>query len=360
MRAWILWLAARWRIKKDQPVIVAIGGAIAKTSTKTAIGAVLNEAFPGHVRVGYGNLNTLLGVPLAILGFEIDFYKEKIGFWRWLKILIQAKWRAAFSKLPKYLVLEFGTDQTGDLDNITKRIQPDYSVITIVGPAHLANYADAAAMANDEGFLAERTKPTGVVFINHADPYREEHRARAKAKVREIVTPLEIMATEYAKAVGQELKIGPATINAGLHNYQQPEHRFNQKKIGSWTLLDDSYNASPLAMEAALNRLHQLPGRHVAVLGEMRELGQDEVEFHTSVGRYAKNRADVIIGVGELAKNFQPTHWFATSDEAAKAIFSFLKEGDTILVKGSKAVHMQKIIDTLESTATANEHHSDN
>lgn len=165
VRAGILWLWARWRIKKDQPIIIAVGGAIAKTSTKAAIGAILREAFPGQVRVGYGNLNSYLGVPLAVLGFEIDFYKHKVGFWGWLKILISAKWRGLFGRLPKYLVLEFGTDQTGDLDKITKKLQPDYGVITIVGPAHLMNYKDEAEMAHDEGFLAERTKPTGVVFL---------------------------------------------------------------------------------------------------------------------------------------------------------------------------------------------------
>lgn len=349
MRAGILWLCARWRVKKDRPIIIAVGGAIAKTSTKVAIGAVLNEACPGQVRVGYGNLNTYLGVPLAILGFEIDFYKERIGFWRWLGILLTAKWRALFSHLPKYVVLEFGTDQTGDLDKITKKLQPDFGAITIVGPAHLANYKDEKDMAYDEGFLAERTKPTGVVFLNHADPYREEHRARAKAKVREIVTPLELMATEFAKAVGEALKIPADVIASGLKNYEKPEHRFNEKKIGPWLVIDDSYNASPLAMAAALGKLQASPGRHVAVLGDMKELGAEEVKFHRQVGELAKSRADIIVGVGELAKNYTPDHHFNTADEAAYGIFAILKEGDTVLVKGSHSLHLEKIVTALEN-----------
>ncbi len=349
MRAGILWLWARWRVKHDQPVIVAVGGAIAKTSTKVAIGAILETAFPGQVRVGFGNLNSYLGVPLAILGFEIDFYKEKIGFWKWLSILTAAKWRGLFTKLPKYLVLEFGTDQSGDLDKITKKLQPDYGVITIVGPAHLMNYKDENDMAHDEGFVAERTKETGVVFVNHADPYREEHRSRAKARVREIVTPLETMATEFAKAVATELKVPVEKISAGLKSYQAPEHRFNERKIGSWLVFDDSYNASPLAMEAALNKLQLLPGRRVAILGDMRELGKDEVKYHQQVGRYARSRANVIVGVGALAKHYGPDHEFNNADEAAQGIFAILKEGDTVLVKASRSLHLEKIVAALEN-----------
>lgn len=349
MRAWILWLLVRWRLKRDNPTVIAVGGAIAKTSTKVAIGAVMQAGFPGQVRVGFGNLNTYLGVPLAILGFKIDFYKERIGFWGWLKVLVIAKWRTLFQSLPKYLVLEFGTDQTGDLDKITRKIQPDVAVITIVGPAHLANYTSEEAMAHDEGFLAERTKPSGVLFLNHADPYREQHRNRTKARVREIVTPLEIMATEYAKAVAAEFKIPAEQTTRALKNYQKPEHRFNEKKIGTWLVLDDSYNASPLAMDAALNKLQLLPGRQVAILGDMRELGTKEVEYHQKVGQLAKSRAKVVVGVGPLAKNYQPDHWFATAEDAAGQIFAILKDGDTVLVKGSHSLHLERIVSALEN-----------
>src|SRR5688572_10960785 len=107
----ILWFAAQRRLRLDRPFVLAVGGGIGKTSTKVAIGTLFNLKYPGQVRVGYGNLNTYLGVPLAVLGFEVDFYKQKIGVWAWLKILGAALWRSWFSKLPPYLILEFGTDQ---------------------------------------------------------------------------------------------------------------------------------------------------------------------------------------------------------------------------------------------------------
>jgi UDP-N-acetylmuramoyl-tripeptide--D-alanyl-D-alanine ligase len=88
----------------------------------------------------------------------------------------------------------------------------------------------------------------------------------------------------------------------------------------------------------------------------MRELGDNQaVSYHQSVGRYAKNRANLVIGIGELAQQYQPQHWFANADEAAELIFSFLKEGDSILVKGSKATQMYKIIQIIEQKSVAKE-----
>jgi UDP-N-acetylmuramoyl-tripeptide--D-alanyl-D-alanine ligase len=262
-------------------------------------------------------------------------------------------WSAITSRLPRYLILEFGTDGPGDVEAIVKQIQPDVAVLTIVGPAHLANYPSEEAMAHDEGWLVEATRPSGHVFLNSADPYLEEHKARTQAKVVVVTTPLELMAIRYTEAVGQQLGFEKKTVDLALANYQPPEHRLEEKVVGSFRLLDDSYNASPLAMQAALRRLQKLPGRHVAVLGAMLELGPKEINFHQEVGRFARDHADLIIGVGELAKAYKADHWFATSAEAAEQLFALLKEGDTILVKGSKATKMEKIITALANHGSA-------
>src|SRR5688500_2495906 len=114
MRESILWWAAKRRLRFDKPFIIGITGSIAKTSTKEAIGGVLEKAYPGKVVVGYGNLNTFLGVPLAILGFRLNFHSKNVT-WQWPFILLLALWRGLFARLPKYLVLEFGADQPGDI-----------------------------------------------------------------------------------------------------------------------------------------------------------------------------------------------------------------------------------------------------
>lgn len=352
MRARLLWWAVHYRLKRDVTFVVAVGGAIAKTSTKTALGYLFEERYPGHVRVGYGNLNSYLGVPLAIFGFELDFYARPIK-WGWPILLLQVVWVALTTRLPRYLILEFGTDGPGDVEAIVKQIQPDVSVLTIVGPAHLANYPSEEAMAHDEGWLVEATRSTGHVFLNSADPYLENHVRRTKAKVVTVTTALELMAVRYAESVGQQLGFEKKTIDLALANYQPPEHRLQEKTVGSFLLLDDSYNASPLAMQAALRRLQKLPGRHVAVLGAMLELGPKEVDFHREVGQFARAHADIIIGVGDLARHYEADHWFATSAEAAEQLFALLREGDTILVKGSKATKMEKIISALKKYGSA-------
>src|SRR3989344_9023306 len=140
LRSSILWWAVKRRVAIDQPFIIAITGSIAKTSTKVAIGAVLRRAFPGQVRVGFGNLNSFLGVPLAILNFKVDFYKQKIT-WQWIWILKLAIWRGLFGRLPKYLVLEFGADKPDDIEQLGRMLTLDTAIITITGAAHLANYS---------------------------------------------------------------------------------------------------------------------------------------------------------------------------------------------------------------------------
>ncbi|MEX0594693.1 MAG: cyanophycin synthetase, partial [Patescibacteria group bacterium] len=110
-------------------------------------------------------------------------------------------------------------------------------------------------------------------------------------------------------------------------------------------LIDDSYNANPASMEAALNVLAKSPGRKIAVLGTMLELGEDAEKLHKRVGEKAGKVADVVIGVGDMAQNYHPTKIFPNSELAAQGIFTYIREGDSILVKGSRGVRMEKIVE---------------
>ncbi len=351
----MLWWAAKRRIRKDGSKIIAVGGAIAKTSTKTAIGTLLKLQFPGEVRVGFGNLNSYLGVPLSIFGFEIDFYDQKIGIWQWLGILLKVIWRSLFVKLPRYLVLEYATDQPGDVDAITFELPPDIGVITIVGPAHLANYPSVDDMVKDEGYLAERTKSDGVLFVNSNDTYLTEHYRRAQARVVNVVTSLEEIAVKFMEAIGRELNIRQEIIDEAREDFVAPARRFQFQQIGPYQVIDDSYNASPLAIKAALHLLKKLPSPRVAILGTMKELGQLSPALHREIGSYADDYADAIIAVGDEAKEFGADHWFVDSETAAKEVFPYLNKAGSILIKGSKSVHMEKITDALKEHYKNNE-----
>ncbi len=345
IRGKILWWAARRLIERDQPFVIAIGGGIAKTSTKVSLGTVLTKAFPGQVRVGFGNLNTYLGVPLAVLDFHLDFHQQKLSVFHWLWVLKLAIWKSLFGKLPKYLVLEYGTDRPGDIASLVKRLAPDMALLTIVAPAHVANYGSLEAVAEDESALVAGSKMGAPIIINAADPFLALHRKNAGLRpVIEVKTKLETIAGEFARAAAAQLGVAKDVINEALATVQNPAGRFQFRQVGGYKLVDDSYNANPASMEAALHVLEKLPAPRVAVLGTMLEQGEDEVAMHKEVGEMAHRAADTVIGVGQLTENYQPTVHYQTSEEAARAIFSHLPETASILVKGSRGVHMEKIV----------------
>jgi len=353
LRSATLWWAVGRRLKHDQPFVVAITGSIAKTSTKQAIGAVLEAAFPGQVRVGYGNLNTYLGVPLAVLGFEIDFYARSIS-WQWLPLLVGAIWRSLFKRLPRYLVLEFGADRPGDIVALTKKVKPNVAVVTLVGPAHLENYPSEAAIASEKAKLLTALGSGGVGFINVEDKHRQIlEQAASTASLKTVQCPRAAIASAFARAVGEQLKVSDELIETVLRRLTPPKGRLSFKKAGSFFVLDDSYNANPLSMESALGVLRAQEPRRVAILGSMLELGPNAPHYHQQIGELARRCSDYLIGVGQLAKHYEPDLWFEHAQDAAKAILPYLKDGDRILVKGSHSIRMDKIVEAVVSHGSA-------
>ena len=342
IREKILWWAVRRRVEIDKPFIIAITGSIAKTSTKVAIGAVLRRAFPGQVRVGFGNLNSFLGVPLAILNFKVDFYKQKIT-WQWIWILKLAIWRGLFGRLPKYLILEYGADHPGDIEELGKMLPLDAAIITLTGAAHLANYSSLDQLANEKAKILDAVSKNGWGLVNKNDPYLKVYKSKGRP-LAEVETETEDIAINFARAVGQKLGIEDKTIGEALVTFPRPEGRMQLKDLGGAHLLDDSYNANPLSMKAAFNVLAKLPGRKVAILGDMLELGEGEKKFHREIGELARQSADLVIGVGDLAKEYGATKHYSDSVVASNEILGLLGQNDSILVKGSHGVHMELIV----------------
>lgn len=351
MRQWvqkILWSAAKRLVRRDQPTIIAIGGGIAKTSTKIALGQILTAAWPGRVMVGYGNLNTYLGVPLAILRFRLDFHKKSLSNFGWFVTVVIAWIKQWFVRLPQYLVLEYGTDQPGDIVALVRELPPHLAVLTVVAPAHVEKYGTLDKVAEDESALIKGTKSGGTVFVNTADPFLALHKQNAEGKkLIEVETKPELIAVSFARRVAQEMGVDSEIIETALAKPIKAEQRFAIQRLKKYYLIDDSYNANPASMEAAFNVLAKAPGKKVAILGTMRELGNETVELHQQVGKRAHEVADVVIGVGELTEHYRPKAIFADSDEAARAIFPYLTEGVSILVKGSRGVHMEKIVEQI-------------
>lgn len=346
LRASILWWALKRRITKDKPKIIAITGTVAKTSTKEAIGCVLKAVFKDQVRISFGNLNSFLGIPLGAFGFKLDFYKKKIT-WQWVGILLHVIWQGLFAKLPRILVLEFAVDQPKDMEMLTEQIKPDIGIITIVGEAHLESFESHEQYAREKSKLALSVKEDGLLILNKRDPFLHFHTRAPRAKIEYIDCPNSEIAFTLAKKIGQVFNIVPNEIEKALEDCQLPEGRLNKFSLKSWVVLDDSYNANPLSMKTALDILTKMPNRKVAILGEMKELGDTGEALHEEIGQYARKKADLIIGIGEMAKLFKADYWFEDVERAGSQVLAYLKEGDSILVKGSHSVHMEKVVEAL-------------
>ncbi len=376
-------------LKRARPKIIAITGSVGKTSTKEAIFAVLNIHFKNEVRKSYGNLNTKNGVALAILGFK----KSPEKFYQWFWPVKLAPFRALFGKKIKVLVLEIAADAPGDIKFITRFVRPNVVVYTNIGQAHLEIFRTIEKLIEEKTELVRALENDGVAIFNIDDAnlkkiiesgnYQEktfgleDPLAEITAKnitteiinykpltKYQIVTPKEKFLAE-SPTLGRVVNIYPvlaATSVAELFNLKKEEiveglkilepqkHRMQvfEGKDGS-VLIDDCYNANPYSMKAALATLKILPSpRKIAVLGDMLELGEIAPKAHELIGEYAKEIADETLAIGELAKNYHADKTFSSKGEAIDYLLSKIKSGDTILIKASRGMRFEQIVEKLK------------
>ncbi len=409
---------ARWTIWRYRPGIIGITGSVGKTSTKLAIAAVL--ARDRRVRTAYGNLNSDLGLPLAILGdwSERDLALvsratpagerkfEKALFW--LKVIAASLVRIVFARpdaYPEILILEYGADRPGDIKYLLGIARPNVSVITAVGsiPVHVEFYEGPADVAREKGRLIEYLPAGGFAILNADDATVLGLQSRTRARVMTYgfergaevrlsrfenkvhdgapagisfkleygsgVVPVRIdgafgranaYAAGAAAAVGIAFGMNLVAISDALAHYAPPAHRMQLVPgVKATTIIDDSYNASLIAMRSALETLAALPAkRRIAVLGDMLEIGKYTPEAHEEIGREAAARADVLFTVGPRAKFIAEAARaagmkrtaifpFDAADEARKPLQNFIKKGDLILVKGSHAMRMDALVEEI-------------
>ena len=384
------WLVL-WR---HRPTIVGVTGSVGKTSTKEAIATLLGEHY--QVRKSPKSYNSEIGVLLAILGIP-NAWRSKIG---WAKNLV----RGALTVLsrapyPEMLVLEMGVDRPGDFDKLLRWVQPDIAVATAVGetPVHVEFFSGPDELANEKAKLIRAVCAGGTAVVNADDPRTAEMHARGQVRtitygkrndaiVRGSVykllmrqqkpygmtfkidydgktMPIKILGAvgEHmmysllgAAAVGIALGLNLIEIGEGFLRYRTPPGRLTiiDGKDGA-LLLDDSYNASPIAVRAALKVLESISARRkIAVLGDMLELGRFASAEHRNVGAAAAGIADVVVAVGVRSKAMESQaarvfYWFPNAGDAAEFLKSFIQEGDLVLVKGSQSMRMEKIVEAL-------------
>jgi len=380
-------------LKRVVPEIIAITGSVGKTSTKTAIFEVLKVRYGEKVRQAEGNLNNETGVPAAILDFKKAPSYTATNAFSWLPIIIAAPFKSFFLRKVKILVLELAADKPGDIQYLTSFIKPKIAVLTGISPAHLEAFSSMRNIIEEKTDLLRALPTDGTAIINLDDDNARKvsyggrynkltygivnkadfegsaikteikdyspHTTFQISHQQDIINIVQetlgekgnVLASLAGAACGELYNLKNVDIKKGLENVQAEKHRLNVLRGKNDTvIIDDCYNASPVSMKAALELLKKLPGgRKIAVLGDMRELGKIATESHKLIGEYAKNVADMVIAIGNLAKNYGSNNYFRNPHKAADFLLNKVHSGDIILIKASRAIGLEKIVDAIKA-----------
>ncbi len=350
-------LARAWRA--TLPVeLVGVTGSNGKTTVKTMLAAILSRS--AQTLATRGNYNNEIGVPLTL---------------------------AALGEQHRFAVVEMGCGQPGDIAYLADIARPDVALVTNAGPAHLERLGSIEGVAKAKGELFAALGPDGVAVINVDDRFADYWRSLcpgrrqlgfgrgAQAEVRLdqrgeeewVVTPdgefqlvLALpgahnrMNALAATAAALALGLSPARIAAGLASVESmPGRLYERRMAAGWTLIDDSYNANPASLYAALQVLSERPGRRWLVLGTMAELGRDSSKLHREIGDAARDLGvDRLFALGEhaavAADAFgEGAEVFSALDALVERLSEGLESGVTCLVKGSRSAGMDRVVERL-------------
>lgn len=346
------WLGfcARLYLLRTRPMIVGVTGSVGKTTTKEAIAQVLAKAFPGRVKKSAGNLNNELGLPLSILGFN---HVPTPVEYLWIALTAPFRVLMAYGvgRTATILVQEYSAEKPGDIAYLLTIARPHIAVVTNVGPIHLnpGQFPTLSAIAREKKRLVDVLPKDGTAVLNKDNPYTRAMGKRARAQVVWFKEAGADTAFEAALAVASVFDIPKEKARVQLKRFERPYGRLQfLRGFRGATILDDSYNANPMSMEAALSVLQKTKATtKIAALGDMLELGEGEERYHNEAGRVAHRVVDLLVGVGRRARWYNPDAWFPTPDHAASFLKKKLGRGVIVLVKGSQGARMEKVSEKL-------------
>ncbi len=357
---------ARWWRSGMKGEVIGITGSCGKTTTKEMVARILQQR--GTVASSPGNYNNLIGLPLSLLRAPREV---------------------------RAMVLEMGMSRPGEIARLSRIARPTVGVITNVGPVHLEGLSSLEAVRDAKGELLEGMADAATLVYNADDPLVAEIASRYRGrklpfgkekgvvralKVAESDSGLDLEVLTPKGELSVELKIlgdgavyaalaatatalaagaSPSEVREGLRDFEPLEGRMKFHKVGPFTVIDDSYNSKPLAVQAALKVLgSRQGGRKIAVLGDMAELGRDAPRFHREVGKLCADLGlDALFLLGPLAQEIASGakegglrgEVYIGSDhgDIAKALKGFLRAGDWVLIKGSRVMEMERVLDAL-------------
>ncbi len=395
---------AKLVLKRYHPKIIAITGSVGKTSTKDAIFTILSKF--KIVRKSEKSFNSEIGLPLTILGSPNGWSNPFIWIETIAKGFLLIAWKHSY---PEWLILEVGAGKPGDIKSVAKWLSPDIVVITRFPdkPVHVEFFGTAEKIIEEKTALMHALKPDGLLVLNHDD--EKVYALHHKSPCRTVSYGMNENATYSAlhpmylhepsngsnipQGINFKLKYGANTFPVnlphimGMHyvgsvmaalavaneigcdllesinkvsEYVTPPGRLSLiEGMNESIIIDDTYNASPVATEAAIDVLKEVKGsRKIAVLGDMLELGKMTEEAHRAIGEKIIGIANMLIVVGPRAKFIaegaidagfpqKEVYSFDSSQTVAKFLTGVIEKGDIVLLKGSQGVRLERAVEAI-------------
>jgi UDP-N-acetylmuramyl pentapeptide synthase len=348
--------AKRW-LRKNKPSVVIVSGSVGKTSTTQAIATVLSESF--EVRKTIANYNSDLGVPCSVFGRKLPRHLFNPFSWAWM--LFRNELSLLTPTNVDKIVLELGADTPGELSQFAW-LQADIAVITAVAPEHMEMFKTIDAVAKEELSIASYSQKTFInaamvddKFLKLADTeelYKYEtaelERHGISTQDLKVIGEHSYQAVAAAVKVGQEFMMEDDVLQKAVIKIEPQAGRMKTfKGIKNSTIIDDTYNASPEAMFAALHYLYSLESsQKIFLLGNMNELGATSETEHNKIGELCTpTELDLVVTLGPDANKYSAKAATANGCtvietnspyEAADVIKQHLIEGATVLIKGSQ------------------------
>ncbi|HNC47779.1 MAG TPA: UDP-N-acetylmuramoyl-tripeptide--D-alanyl-D-alanine ligase [bacterium] len=352
--------------QKSRAKVIGVTGSNGKTTTKEMLKAVMSKTF--ITQATEGNLNNEIGVPLTLLKLEAD---------------------------TQVAVIEMGADRPGDIETLCRIIKPDFGIVTNIGKAHIERFGRVEAVAETKTALYRHLINHGVRFVNTDDPFLRDQTelagdlvtygvnqsAQFRGTILEVsdkgCISLRIEADKSpamlirlgvpglhhaynvlaAVAVAKHMPMPDEAIVQALEAYRQPANRVSFKEKNGITVMDDTYNANPNSMRAAMDTLMSIKtsGRKIAVLADMLELGAMADNEHRDMGAYAaEKKVDALYLTGPLAvhamdgaQGMKNKFYFEDKARLIEMLKDAVQPGDVVLVKGSRGMKMEDIVQAI-------------